>query len=157
MIFMNSRQRRSKFLGSALIVSFLCSVALQPLFAAEFISKKYQFKEDVWLELNASVKNVILKSIKFKIPAKAEGKFFVISGAIKADVLVENKSEHDQKVGIAIALFDSEGNLVGVGSSGSKMFFKVKPGKKNEYAVTFSYVTEMIDEASTFQITLELR
>ncbi len=157
MMVMNSRQIRSKVLESLLIASVLCAVILQPLFAAEFVSKSYQFKKDVWLELNASVKNVILKSVKFKVPSEVDGKFLRISGPIKADVLVENKSEYYQKVGIAIALFDSEGNLVGVGSSGSMMFFKVKPGKKNEYSVTFSYVTEMIDEASTFQITLELR
>jgi len=141
---------------SALVIAMLVFTC-QHFLAAEFVSKKYQFKKDAWLELGASVKSIVLKSIKFDMPSHVKGKYLSISESAKAEVIVENRSDQNQQVGIAIALFDSAGNLVGVGSGGSKMFFKVKAGSTNDFTISFSYVTEMIEDASSFQITLELR
>lgn len=141
---------------SALIV-IVFVVTYQPFLAAELVSKKYQFKKDTWLELGASVKSITLKSIKFNMPSSVKGKYLSISESAKAEVVVENKSDQNQQVGVAVALFDSAGNLVGVGSGGSKMFFKVKAGSASDFTISFSYVTEMIEDASSFQITLELR
>ncbi len=140
---------------SILVVSL--TLASPMATAGDLVSKKYNFKSDTVLELGASVSDIIIKSIKFKPPGAAKGKRFSLAGSFKADVEIENKSKTDVKVGLAIAIFDSKGNLVGVGSGGSKMFFNVKAGDDKEYTVPFHYVTENLEAASTFQITLEIR
>lgn len=143
----------------SLLVFFLISMLLvSPMVSAgDLVSKKYKFKAGTKLELDAIISDIAINSIEFRLPGAAKGKHFAITGKFKADVEIENKSKENAKVGIAIALYDSAGNLVGVGTGGSKMFFKIKSGDKKEYTVPFYYVTENIEDASKFQITLELR
>jgi len=59
-------------------------------------------------------------------------------------------------VGLALALFDAEGNLVAAGTGGNKGG-KVGPGEKAEFSVFFYYVTEQLPSATSFQITLETK
>ena len=154
---METRSISIKLLSLISIIVVLLFLTSSVVNAGDIVSKKHNFKSDTRLELGASVNDIIIQSIKFKPPGGAKAKRYSITGSFKADVEIENKSKTDVKVGIAIAIFDSKENLVGVGSGGSKMFFKIKAGNKKEYTVPFHYVTENLEAASTFQITLEIR
>jgi hypothetical protein len=155
--FMKTRSILIKLPSLIFLVVISLILASPIVTAGDLVSKKYNFKPDTRLELGTSVNDIIIQSIKFKGPGAAKGKRFSITGSFKADVEIENKSKIDVKVGLALAIFDSKENLVGVGSGGSKMFFKIKAGDKKEYTVPFHYVTENLEAASTFQITLEIR
>lgn len=147
----------TKLISITAIVFIALFLASPIATAGDFVSKKYNYKPGTKLELGAAVNDVVMETIIFKLPGEAKGKRFSFAGNFKADVEIANKSKTDVKVGLAIALFDAQGSLVGVGSGGSKMFFDIKSGKKKEYTATFYYVTENIEEATTFQITLEIR
>lgn len=154
---MKRRSNPIKLLTLISILVVLIILASPIATAGDLVSKKYNFKTDTVLEIGTSVSDIYIKSIKFKPPGAAKGKRFSFTGSFKADVEIENKSQTDVKVGIAVAIFDSKENLIGVGSGGSKMFFNIKAGKEKEYTVPFHYVTENLEAASTFQITLEIR
>src|SRR4029077_14710765 len=74
----------------------------------------------------------------------------------KAVVRVDNNSERDQEVGVAIAVFDEQGNLVAAGSGGNKVG-ELNKGDREEFTVRFPYVYRHLREAKTFLVSLETK
>ena len=72
------------------------------------------------------------------------------------DVTISNLGDEAKKVGIAIALYDADGRLVGVASGGSKLV-AIKPDRKSTYELNFADVGNMAHRAATFQISLEAK
>src|SRR5262249_44888753 len=92
------------------------------------------------------------ESVTFEFPSSV----LRLETANRARVTVVNASKSNVRVGLAIALFDAEGNLVGAGVGGNKGG-RVDAGETEEFSVYFYYVNERLPDATTFQVTLEAR
>ena len=77
-------------------------------------------------------------------------------GPVRAEVAISNNGSKPMQVGIAMALFDEEGRLVGVASGGSKLL-AIKPDRQSLYTLVVKDVNSRAHRASTFQITIERR
>ena len=74
----------------------------------------------------------------------------------KAVVRVDNNSQRDQEVGVAIAVFDDQGNLLAAGSGGNKVG-DLNKGDRSEFTVAFPYVYRNLKNARSFLLTLETK
>ena len=119
-------------------------------------SKKYVFKPGVTLEIGADMGDgVRLDTVQFDLPDGSGGRMR-LSGVPRADVSIANGGPEPIRVGIAIAVFDADGNLVAVGSSGSKLL-SIKSQRVSYYTLSFDHVNNRIHEGATFQITVETK
>jgi hypothetical protein len=71
-----------------------------------------------------------------------------------AEVRVDNNGFLNQVVGIAIAVFDEQGNMIAAGSGGNKVGHLNK-GERDHFRVAFPYVYRNLDKAKSFYLTLE--
>ncbi len=71
-----------------------------------------------------------------------------------AEVRVDNNGFIDQVVGIAIAVFDEQGNLVAAGSGGNKIGHLDK-GERDHFRIAFPYVYRNLKNAKYFYLTVE--
>lgn len=69
-------------------------------------------------------------------------------------VRIDNNGLTDQQVGIAVVVFDAEGNVVGAGSNGTKWGYLNK-GDRTYYNIDFPYVYRRLDQAASFIVTIE--
>ncbi len=121
---------------------------------AALISKTFKYRHGVLLEIGASSEDGLrLDSVQFFLPSDSKGPFRFGPG-VRADVAVSNLGPEAQKVGIAIALFDARGRLVGVASGGSALL-AIKPQRQSFYSLTFKDVNNLAAEAVSFQISVE--
>ena len=74
----------------------------------------------------------------------------------KVRVRIDNNSETDEEVGVAVVVFDAEGNVVAAGSNGTKWGYLNK-GARTYYDIDFPYVYRRLDDAANFIVTLETR
>ena len=74
----------------------------------------------------------------------------------KVRVRIDNNSETDEEVGVAVVVFDAEGNVVAAGSNGTKWGYLNK-GDRTYYDIDFPYVYRRLDEAANFMVTLETK
>ncbi len=123
--------------------------------AADLLSKIYHFKSGVTLEVGAATDNgVRLDSVQFEVPEPVDGKITSTRSVVRSEVLISNTGEAPQRVGVAIALYDAEGILLGVASGGSALS-RLKPGRQQSFKLVFDYVYAQIHRAATFQISVE--
>ena len=73
-----------------------------------------------------------------------------------AVVRLDNNSNVDQIVGIALAVFDDQDNMLAAGSGGNKLGHLNK-GERDRFQVRFPYVYRNLKSAKTFLLTLETR
>src|SRR5437867_7207851 len=78
-------------------------------------SARYRFEGNKRLALDLSVDDVRAEEIKFEWPATV----LRFKSGYKATVKVANGSSHQAAVGVAVALYDQDSKLVGVGTTGS--------------------------------------
>jgi hypothetical protein len=143
--------------GSAALAVLVSLAALWPAapVRADLLSKQYLFKADVVLEVGAATADGLrLDAVRFTLPATQAERFVRASGLIRADVAVTNTTADSRKVGLAIALFDAEGHLVGVASGGNKLG-AVKAGEQKNFTLVFDGVNAEAPRATTFRISLE--
>ena len=69
-------------------------------------------------------------------------------------VRIDNNGLTDQQVGIAVVVFDAEGNVVAAGSNGTKWGYLNK-GDRTYYNIDFPYVYRRLDQAASFIVTIE--
>jgi hypothetical protein len=123
--------------------------------SAALLSKTFEFKTGTVLEVAAEIEEGLrLDTVRFDLPAEGRGSGRA-GGLPTAEVTVSNLSTVDQKVGIAIALFDAERRLVGVASGGTAVM-PLRAGRQKSYTLAFQNVNGEAASASTFQISLEV-
>ncbi len=115
-------------------------------------SARYRFEGNKWLSLDLAVEDVRLDVIKFEWPAT----LMRVKTGYKATVKVVNGSSRQVAIGIAVVLYDQDGKLVGAGTTGTTLG-TVDPGDSAQFGVDFNHVTERLEQASQFQIGLEIR
>ena len=139
------------------IVLAACALLAVTSVEADTFSKKYRFVSDKTLEVGEPVgAGMRLDSVQFVFPAATEGKILRIGGVPEAVVAISNMSQESVKVGVAIAVFDEEGRLLGVASGGSAMR-GIRALRQVGYSLKFDYVNGEMTKAATFQVSVETK
>ncbi len=133
-------------------VALLLAAAL-PL-CAEFASKRYDFVQERWIKLDQAVGQVTVRDVQFQFPGYIGPRKLEIKGRNGAEVKVMNYGQTSLRIHLAIALFDADGNLVGCGTTGSKLG-ATKPGEEESFFVNFDYVKSKLSDAKYFYLTCE--
>ena len=126
------------------------------LSAAGLLSRSFQFKPGVTLEIGVDTDGLRLDSVRFRVPESPGGSRLRPGGLVTADVAVSNIGGESRKLGLAVALFDDSGQLVGVASGGSRLT-SLRSDRQKTFRLVFDDVNHNVDSASTFQISLEAR
>ena len=136
----------------------MCALALAcSLAAAGMVSRQFEFREDVTLEIGVATDDGLrLDSVHFALPRSAGSAHPRTAGLSAVQIALSNTSEQSHMVGVALAVFDAEGRLVGVASGGSKLL-PLKPERQKTYTLVFNHVNGGMHRAKTFRITLESR
>lgn len=140
------------------VVSVLCLLALGSVpagAASSLLSKSFVFKPDTTLEVGSEIDaGLRLDKVRFVLPAAQGGTLTRTAGVARAEVSISNTGGASRRVGIAIALFDTDNRLLGVASGGMKLF-PIKAGRQETYSLAFGDVNAEIPQATKFQITVE--
>ena len=140
-----------------LVVLCACLLLAVPSAVADTFSKKYRFVSDKTLEVGEPVgAGMRLDSVQFVIPSPSEGRILRIGGLPEAVVALSNLSQESVKVGIALAVYDEEGRLLGVASGGSAMR-GIHPYRQVGYSLKFDFVNGEMAKAATFQVSVETK
>lgn len=136
---------------TAILVAFVLSIGLVQ---GGLLSKTYKYKHGVLLEIGEiSEDELRLDSVQFFLPSDSKG-IFKVGPSVRAEVAVSNLGAEPTQVGIAIALFDAQGRLVGVASGGSSML-AIKSQRQSYYTLAFRNLNNLAAEATSFQISIE--
>ena len=146
----NAGNRR--LIRAALLLAFLGLPATAPLADAAINSARYRFEGNRWLSLDLAVADVRTDVIRFDWPSTVLG----LKTRYKATVKVVNGSTNQISVGVAVAVYDAEGKLLGAGTTGTRIG-TITPGDSAEFTIDFDHVTERLGDATQFQIALQTR
>lgn len=142
------KMRRTNYLVVALAVLML----LAPATRAGLLSKTYEFRSDVFLDIGASTDDGLrVDSVRFQMPSATAVR---TAAEATATVSITNTSDSAKRVGMGIALFDDSGNMVGVVAGGTKLM-PLKAGKQKIYKLIFEHIYVEAPRATTFQISVE--
>ena len=134
----------------------LLGAALAAPMAAEQITKKFDWKPVSGVQdIQVEAQHVVVGQVTFDLGSTLKGTPVRKSSA-KAVLRVDNNGYIDEEVGIAVVVFDEEGNVVATGSGGTQWGYLNK-GARDYYKVTFPYVYRNFDRAKSFLITLEVK
>ena len=143
--------RRFPFLLSAAVV--LALVSASPL-SADVLTKKFDWAPVNGIQrVDMQSNDIAVSEIRFDLGDTIAP---VRISSAKAVVRVDNNSQIDQEVGVAIAVFDGDGNLIGAGDGGNKVG-ELNRGDRSEFTVRFGYVYRNLKNARSFLITLETK
>ncbi len=140
-------------LGRLVSAGVLTAVVSAPL-CGEVASKKYD-----WAPINGvqdiDVRDgeIVVSQLVFNTGSTLKGTPLRASSA-DVRVRIDNNGLTDQQVGVAVVVFDAEGNVVAAGSNGTKWGYLNK-GARTYYAIDFPYVYRRLDQAATFLVTIE--
>lgn len=144
------------FRGSAalLAAALLAGAAGLPA-RAELLSKRFLFKPGTVLQVGESTSDGLrLDEVRFIVDRGSQTAELRLGGPLAAEVAISNTSERSQRVGIAVALFDDAGRLLGVASAGNKIGV-IKAGQQSRFRLSFDDVNLEAHRATAFQISLE--
>jgi hypothetical protein len=127
-------------------------LAQEPGGSATTNSARYRFEGNKWLALDLAVGDVRAEAIRFEWPATV----MRIKTAYKGLAKITNGSSRQVRIGVAIALYDADGRLIGAGTSGTTLG-TVDPGDTAQFAIEFGNVTERLEQAAQFHIALEAK
>ncbi len=120
---------------------------------AELFSKAYSFKPDTALQVGAEMPGGLrLDSVEFVLQKDPnEGGTF---NGPKIKVSISNLGTAAVKVGVAIAITDVDGRLVGVASGGTKLF-PLRADRQIVYTLSIDGVREELSKGTVFRISVE--
>lgn len=121
---------------------------------AELFSKAYAFKPDTVLQVGADLPGGLrLDSVEFVIPAMDEKQGGMFAGP-KVKVSISNLGTASAKIGVAIAVTDADGRLVGVASGGTKLF-PLRKDRQIVYTMGVDGVSAELASGTVFRISIE--
>ena len=132
----------------SLLAAFLVA---SPLFAGQ-ATQKYDWNpvhgtQDVHVE----VERIVVSSLQFDLGSQVPPTQF---STAKAVARVDNNGFLAYEVGVAVVVFDEEGNIVAAGSGGVKLGSLGK-GERDTFTIKFPSVYRNFGKAKTFMVTLE--
>jgi hypothetical protein len=135
--------------------SFLAALLLAaaPL-SAGVATQKYDWQpvngiQDVHVESD----RIVVSSVVFDMGDRLAP---LQASSAKAVARVDNNGFLAYEVGVALVVFDVDGNIVAAGSGGSKLGHLGK-GERDTFTIRFPYVYRGLENAKTFLVTLETR
>jgi hypothetical protein len=105
--------------------------------------------------IDVTTEDVVVGQVVFDLGGTMKGTPIRKSSA-KVRVRIDNNSMTDEEVGVAVVVFDAEGNVVAAGSNGTKWGYLNK-GDRTYYDIDFPYVYRRLDNAASFMVTLETK
>ncbi|MGH9368480.1 MAG: hypothetical protein ACRD3M_12485 [Thermoanaerobaculia bacterium] len=134
----------------------LLAAALAAPLSADQVTKRFDWSPVSGVQdINVEVQRVSINQITFDLGSTLKGTPVRKSSA-KAKLRVDNNGFLDAEIGIAVVVFDAEGNVVATGSGGTQWGYLNK-GDRDYYKVTFPYVYRNFERAKSFLITLETK
>jgi hypothetical protein len=125
--------------------------------SAALVSKTFVFQPNAILDVGAEVEpGLRLDSVHFLVPQAGGDGYTRTAGNIQVEVALSNTGSASHRIGIALALYDEDGRLLGVASGGDKIF-PLKAGRQGVYTLTFDHVNGSAAKATRFQVTVETR
>jgi len=123
--------------------------------SAGISSERFGFKAGVTLQIGTvATDGIRIDSVRFKLPLPKGGRVSRTAGPARVTVAISNTGTIARRLGVAVALFDAQGRLVGVASGGSRLT-RLKAGRQKRYKLIFEDVHAEIAGATTFQISVE--
>jgi len=144
--------RARRVLGAA------CAAAVLTVSAAtaQVATKKYDWHpENGAQDIDVQTDKVVVSNVLWDMGGTMKGTPLRKSSA-NVRVRIDNNGSQDAEVGVAVVVFDAEGNVVAAGSNGTKWGFLNK-GDRTYYNIDFPYVYRRLDQAANFMVTLETR
>lgn len=121
---------------------------------AELFSKAYAFKPNTVLEVGTELPGGLrLDSVQFIVSDDPASEGSVFSGP-KVKVGISNLGQKSVKIGVAIAVTDAEGKLVGVASGGTKLF-PMRSDRAIVYSLSIGGVRSELANGTVFRISVE--
>jgi hypothetical protein len=137
----------------SILFMFLVAGLASPL-SAEIITKKFDWQPVGGIQkTDMQTADMAISEIRFDLGDTLPP---IRRSTAKAVVRVDNNSSIDQEVGVAVAVFDGDGNLIGAGNGGNKVG-ELNKGEREEFTVPFSYVYRNLRNAKSFLVTLETK
>jgi hypothetical protein len=143
--------RPARLLRAAGLLVAVAAVCLSTA-SADTNSGRYKFEGNKWLSLDLAVGDVRVETIRFEWPAT----LMRVKTGYKAAVKITNGSSRQTGVALAIAIYDKDTKLIGVGTAGTTLG-TIDPGSSAQFTVDFKDVTARLEEADQFHIALETR
>jgi hypothetical protein len=133
------------------VSALLCCLNL----SAGVSSERFAFKPGVTLQIGSvATEGIRVDSVRFDLPLAKGGRVSRTAGPATVTLAVSNTGNRARRLGVAVALFDEQGQLVGVASGGSRLA-SLKTGRQKHYKLIFEDVHGEIAKATVFQISVE--
>jgi hypothetical protein len=124
--------------------------------SGQVATKKYDWHpENGAQDIDVTTDKVVVSNVLWDMGGTMKGTPLRKSSA-NVRVRIDNNGSQDAEVGVAVVVFDAEGNVVAAGSNGTKWGFLNK-GDRTYYNIDFPYVYRRLDQAANFLVTLETR
>jgi CubicO group peptidase (beta-lactamase class C family) len=134
--------------------SFLVALLVASPLSAGVATEKYDWHPAKGVQdIHVEADRVIVSSLEFDMGDRMKP---LQASTAKAVARVDNNGFLAYEVGVAIAIFDGDGNIVAAGSGGVKMGSLGK-GERDTFTIRFPYVYRNLANAKTFTVTLETR
>ena len=146
------------FLG---VLGLWALVAASPLWAqpappppaVQQSSQKFDYKPVKQIQaIQLALEKIQVKQIVFAPASEAGGK--QKHSVPEAVLSIDNDGPTTAAVGVAIAIFDADGNLLAAGSGGARQGW-LAAGEKGTASIRFPFVYRNLDKARSFLLTLE--
>lgn len=143
--------RVRRILAAAFLTAGLAAAA-----SGQVATKKFDWRPDNGAQdIDVQDGKVVVSQVQWDMGGTMKGTPLRKSSA-NVRVRIDNNGNQDAEVGVAVVVFDAEGNVVAAGSNGTKWGFLNK-GDRTYYSIDFPYVYRRLDQASNFIVTLETR
>jgi hypothetical protein len=120
--------------------------------SAQVATQKYDWKPVNGVQyVHVEANHIVLSQLVFDLGGKLKP---LDTSTAHAVAQVDNNGFIPAEVGVAIAIFDADGNLVAAGSGGVKVGYLSK-GERDTFTIKFPYVYRNMEKAASFVATLE--
>ncbi len=137
------------------ILAFAGAACLAAPLCAQQVTQKFDYKPVKQIQaIQLGVEKIEVRQIVFAPASEAGGK--QRHSVPEAVVSIDNAGTTTAAVGVAIAIYDGDGNLVAAGSGGTRVGW-LSPGEKENCAIRFPYVYRNLEKAKTFTLTMEIQ
>jgi hypothetical protein len=128
--------------------------AQQPGPGFEQVSQKFDYKPVKQIQaIQLALEKIQVRQIVFAPASEAGGK--QRHSVPEAVLSIDNDGPSTAVIGVAIAIFDADGNLLAAGSGGARQGW-LAAGEKGTASIRFPFVYRSLDKARSFQLTLEI-
>ena len=132
--------------------SLLAALFVAAPLCAGVATQKYDWKPVNGVqEVHVESDHVVVSSIEFDTGDRLKP---LQASSAKAVARVDNNGFLAYETGVAIVVFDADGNIVAAGSGGVKLGYLGK-GERDTFTIRFPYVYRGLANAKTFLVTLE--